>query len=191
MNIKQRRCLSEMTGSSSLSPFVPPHYLSAYLYFSYPFTLKKLSCSFYFLCTSFFDSIVCVQHDAGLRRKKHKYSPCQCICFEMLTLSYKSVIFDEWLLFSPPAFSLVWCFPRVLPTFQFIIIKTMPCAVFSNWGQRVQIQRGQRYFNGSNIWLLMTNTISPQFKFQIDPWEQLFLGERNTPLGLCSTHLLI
>lgn len=51
--------------------------------------------------------------------------------------------------------------------------------------------KGQRYFNGSNIWLLMTNTVSPQFKIQIDPWGQLFLGERNTPLGLCSTHLLI
>lgn len=37
----------------------------------------------------------------------------------------------------------------------------------------------------------MTNTASLQFNFQIDPWEQSFLRERNTPAGLGSAHLLI
>lgn len=90
MNIKQRRCLSEMTGSSSLSPFVQPHYLSPYLYVSYPCT-QLSSSSFYFPCMSSFNSAACVQHDVGPRSKinaakKHKYSSGECISFDMLTL---------------------------------------------------------------------------------------------------------
>lgn len=51
--------------------------------------------------------------------------------------------------------------------------------------------RGQKYWKGSNIWLLMTNTASLQFKFQIDPWERSLLRERNTPAGPGAAHLLI
>lgn len=89
MNIKQRRCLSEMTGSSSPSPFVLPYYLYVPLF---SFALFTFSVCLY------------VQQDASLRGKidaaeKHKYSSGLCICFDMLILWYKSIIFDEWHLF--------------------------------------------------------------------------------------------
>lgn len=49
--------------------------------------------------------------------------------------------------------------------------------------------RGRKYWKGSNIWLLMTNTASLQFKFQIDPWEPLLLRERETRRQVPAPHI--
>lgn len=49
--------------------------------------------------------------------------------------------------------------------------------------------RGRKYWKGSNIWLLMTNTASLQFKFQIDPWEPLLLRERETCRQVRAPHI--
>jgi len=177
MNIKQRRCLSETTRSSSPSSTVLPHCLCHLTQLVTILPLFKCQCN------------IVVVWRASLTQLNARIFHCSSICFDMLAFYVKLFNLMNGPCFCSYFLSHLMSSERIITFSIHDHQNNAPCNMFKL--RESQLRRGQRYFTGSNIWLLMTNTISPQFKFKIDPWEQLFLREENMPLGLCSTHLLI
>lgn len=124
MNIKQRHCLSEMTGSSSFSLSICSFIL-----------LPRLVLIFLPETSVFFLPSPRLQHNA---KRDHSYKAWifhrrLYLFWDVNTLLYVEKCW--WIAFVS---SLVWCFLRASQHFQFITIKTMPCAIISKWGQREQ-----------------------------------------------------
>lgn len=95
MNIKQRRRLSEMTGSSSLSPFVLLYLLSPFHYYFYP--LQTPLFVFFSPLYLFKKIIQCktmlVSEAKSTRPKSIQIAP---VSFDMLITLYKSILFEDF-----------------------------------------------------------------------------------------------
>lgn len=156
MNIKQRRWLSSERKLFSL-PLIFGPTLSQSI-----FTIHSSLTQLYpFICSLGIYNMMLVRETEPAQTKSINI-PLACISLNILTMCYQSVA-------SVSLHDLFCNVLRVSPAPQLHHHPKSALCTAVQLGAGGADTMGQRYFNGSNIWLLMTNTISPWFKFQIEP----------------------